>query len=84
MIDLLKVLGKIALFILAILLLSSLVTSDFAQRIRHLTYRNCVEKLSSEMMYSADNDPNAFDYYDKVGGPENAARLRCEQLFDVQ
>jgi hypothetical protein len=35
------------------------------------------------MSYSADLDPDAFDYYQKVGGPENAAEIRCKHLFDV-
>lgn len=62
---------------------STVTQSDFVQRMRFQTYSNCVNELEASMSYSSDLDPNAFEYYDKVGGPENAARLRCKQLFDV-
>ncbi len=79
----LKTLGVVVLFIVAVLVLLSFTQSDFVQRIRFQTYSNCVGELSTSMSYSADLDPDAFDYYQKVGGPENAAEIRCKHLFDV-
>jgi uncharacterized membrane protein len=80
----LKLIGIFALAIITILVLLSFTTSDFVQRIKHQTYSNCVNDLTSSMSYSADIDPNAFEYYEKVGGPQNAAKIRCRQLFDVK
>lgn len=82
--DFLRTVIIIVVMIVTALLLISFTQSDFMQRMRFQTHSNCVIELSISMSRSADSDYSAYEYYEQVGGPDNAAEIRCSQLFDVR